>query len=191
LARRELIATVRDYVETLHEALGCVTAERLLLDQRSGIRSEAPYSVSLRDLDPVPLRGTIRLSLSVGQVVRIVPRDRFEARGSFAIETIQYVYELVTTPDEQELLAFHWTPYATADLVTFPHLHIGRAITTGQSAIRPRDIHKAHIPTGHVSLPAVVRLAITEFGVTPLRRNWEDVLLSAETVLAHAAPAVG
>ncbi|HEY7034197.1 MAG TPA: hypothetical protein VH482_22855 [Thermomicrobiales bacterium] len=77
---------------------------------------------------------------------------------------------------------------ADTGLVTFPHLHIGRAMTAGQSAIRPRDIHKAHIPTGYVSLPAVVRLAIAEFGVTPLRANWEEILRRAESVLTQAAP---
>jgi hypothetical protein len=32
-----------------------------------------------------------------------------------------------------------------------------------------------------VTLPAIVRLAIAEFGVAPLRPDWEDVLRRVET----------
>ena len=64
--------------------------------------------------------------------------------------------------------------------VTFPHLHIGSALLAGQTAIRPGDLHHAHIPTGRVSLEAVVRLAITEFGVKPRMGNWEEILQRTE-----------
>jgi hypothetical protein len=81
-------------------------------------------------------------------------------------------------------LSFHWTPEAVEpNAVTFPHLHVGRALTADQAAIRLSDFHKAHIPTGHVSMVAVVRLAITEFGVTPLRPDWGRVLRPADDVL--------
>jgi hypothetical protein len=70
------------------------------------------------------------------------------------------LYEL-SPEDDREILRFYRTPDATGDTdVTFPHLHIGRAVIGGQAAIRPRDLHKAHIPTGRVALPAIVRLAI-------------------------------
>ncbi|MEA2585574.1 MAG: hypothetical protein QOF33_3659 [Thermomicrobiales bacterium] len=89
---------------------------------------------------------------------------------------IQYFYTF-STPEEREVLSFHWMPHARVNnAVTFPHLHIGPAITAGQTAIRPRDLHKAHIPTGYVSLPAVVRRAITELGVVPLRPDWHETL---------------
>jgi hypothetical protein len=40
-------------------------------------------------------------------------------------------------------------------------------------------LHRAHIPTGIISLPAVIRLAISEFGVTPLRDDWQVRLADA------------
>jgi hypothetical protein len=36
-----------------------------------------------------------------------------------------------------------------------------------------------HFPTGHVSLGSVARLLIEEFGVAPLRPNWQAVLREA------------
>lgn len=101
-------------------------------------------------------------------------------RDPYQIENLGYFYELLT-PAHQEILSFHWTPEATdPNSVTFPHLHIGPAIVAGQTTLRPRDLHKAHVPTGIVSRAAVVRLAIAEFGVVPLRADWERVLRTVE-----------
>jgi hypothetical protein len=45
---------------------------------------------------------------------------------------------------------------------------------------RPVDLTKLHIPTGRVSVEAVVRLAIEEFDVVPQRDDWEAVITASE-----------
>ena len=67
----------------------------------------------------------------------------------------------------QEMLTFNWTPESRdADAIRFPHAHTGPAITAGQTVLRPGDLHRAHILTGVISLPTVIRLAIAEFSVS-------------------------
>lgn len=92
-----------------------------------------------------------------------------------------YAYRLSDVAD-REILVLHGTPDATdPNAVTFPRLHSGPAILGGQTTIRPRDPHKAHVPTGFVPLAAVVRLAIVDLGVVPLRADWDEMLRRAES----------
>ena len=73
--------------------------------------------------------------------------------------------------DDTEVFAYHWHPHGQS-LVTTPHLHV--------AARRPMaDLSKIHFPTGIVPLAAVIRCLITEFGVEPLRSDWQDVLAEA------------
>ena len=78
--------------------------------------------------------------------------------------------------DERLILSYHWHPNGRSRVKT-PHLHVGGRTT-------PVDLSKAHLPTGFVTLPAVIRMTITEFGVEPLRADWRDVLAEAERALA-------
>lgn len=70
----------------------------------------------------------------------------------------------------RELIAYHWHPQGPSR-VTGPHLHVHADIQLG-SAWLP----KAHLPTGTVALQDVLRLAIEELGVEPLRDDWQAVL---------------
>ncbi|HUG16929.1 MAG TPA: hypothetical protein VMM78_18115 [Thermomicrobiales bacterium] len=42
--------------------------------------------------------------------------------------------------------------------------------------VRPTTFHRAHIPTGQVFIDDVVRFAIADLGVEPLRSDWDSVL---------------
>ncbi len=77
-----------------------------------------------------------------------------------------YFYQL-RTPQSRDFLAFHWHP-ETSGPVQFLHLH-------ASSDTAPLS-HKTHVPTGFVSLGAVVRLLIAEFGVPPLRDDWQTLV---------------
>jgi hypothetical protein len=68
----------------------------------------------------------------------------------------------------QEIVAFHWQPSAEHP---DPHMHLGVGAQLGR-----KDIARAHIPTGRISLEEVLRFAITELGANPLREDWEGVL---------------
>lgn len=79
-----------------------------------------------------------------------------------------YIYQLHEA-DGREIIAFHWHPGQLRQ-PDFAHLHV----ETHRRA--PQVQRKHHIPTGQVSLEAVVRFAIQELGVQPLRPDWEQVL---------------
>jgi len=94
-------------------------------------------------------------------VARNDPPSRFVARSS------GYRCELAHA-DGSMILAYHWHPVGVSP-VTWPHLHLA-----GQVAAIPFD--KAHLPTGPVTLQDVLRFAIVDLGVEPLRPDWRDVL---------------
>lgn len=167
------------YVERLRESLHCVTPVRLTLRERGTLRVDVPYSVALNEMRPVRLQANPPIYLVAGQVARVRPVD--DPRGPFKVRTDSYFYAIHVAGSVNgataEALAFQWTPDATGvSEVGFPHLHIGAVLVAGQTALRPGSLHKAHIPTGRVSVEAVIRLAIREFGAKPLVSNWEEVL---------------
>lgn len=86
-------------------------------------------------------------------------------------------YWTLSEIDGQELLGYHWHPEG-ASHETAPHLHLGAALRLGRT-----DLLKAHLPTGQVHLPAIVRLAIQDLGVRPRRSDWAAVLAETETAL--------
>jgi len=90
------------------------------------------------------------------------------------IEVSEYFYALLLS-DETEIVAYHRHERSRSD-VTDRHLHLGPAATRLDNPIRPRELHKVHVPTDYVTLEQVIRLAITEFGVTPPRADRDAVL---------------
>ena len=47
---------------------------------------------------------------------------------------------------------------------------------------RACDLDRRHLATGHVLLAMVVRMLIEEFGVAPLRPDWQQVLDQADKI---------
>ena len=69
------------------------------------------------------------------------------------------------------LAAWHWHPMSnlSEDASPWPHLHAYGARDT-------LTLHKLHLPTGRVSLEAVVRFLIEDLDVAPRRTDWRAVL---------------
>lgn len=86
-----------------------------------------------------------------------------------------YIYQVEAIRNElpAEVVAFHWHP-EPEQLVRFPHVHLGYGAGDLQ-----HGLDKAHIPTGQLAIADIIRFAITELGVEPLRVDWEE-LLAAE-----------
>ncbi len=78
----------------------------------------------------------------------------------------------ILLPDQRSLIAWHWHPRGNSQ-VTWPHAHIPRHTT-------PLDLSKAYVPTGRISVEAVIRFAIDEVGTVPLRADWRAVLEETE-----------
>jgi hypothetical protein len=83
------------------------------------------------------------------------------------IRTTAYYYHL-RERSGPEVILFHWHPFPKQ--VPFPHLHLAGG--AGSVAIDARR----HVPTGLVPLAAVIRFAIEELGVRPLRGDWRKIL---------------
>ena len=75
----------------------------------------------------------------------------------------------ITDPGQREIAAYHWHPGGAAP--EFPHLHL----LAGAGTLRP-DVRAAHFPTGEVSLSDFLLLDIRDFGVRPLRPDYEELL---------------
>lgn len=78
-----------------------------------------------------------------------------------------YAYEIQHAAGSM-ILAYHWHP-AGVSPITFPHLHLG-------GVLAGIDLSKAHLPTGHVSLQGILRFAVADLGVAPLRADWQAIL---------------
>jgi hypothetical protein len=79
-------------------------------------------------------------------------------------------YTLSEIGDEaREIFGYHWHPQGRS-WVTYPHLHFYGGAEIGRDEIR-----KAHFPTGRMAHEEVLRLAIKEFAIVPLRDHWEEI----------------
>jgi hypothetical protein len=122
----------------------------------------APLTLTLSD-DPVRLASTRgpgeALWLSVIHQYEAVRQDR-----TWSVSSRAYYYR-VDRPRGAELLNWHWHPAQTFER---PHLH---AAPLGR---------RMHLPSGRVSLEAVLRLLLSEFDVRPRRGDWASVLSASE-----------
>lgn len=165
----------RKYFEPLERALGCIASERFSFVERGRFDVGPVYTLVLNRNNPVKLMGRIFITLAAGQRFRMVKDDNL-AVGPYFVQLVSYWYEVSTTED-REILAFHWTPEADPSLMrTTPHLHVGSVNIAKDAPLAPKAFNKLHIPTGDVSLQAVVRFLIEEAGVEPRRADWSEIL---------------
>jgi hypothetical protein len=151
------------YLANLRRVLSCVTTTVLVPLTRLGDPNRQVAAAQ----NPFPLRGTPRLTLLVSHGFTV---GRHHINDTWTIAPTSYRFQL-NEEAGSEILAYHWHPDARSPITT-PHLHV--------ASTHPRfDLGKAHLPTGIVPLQAVIRCLITEFGVEPLRRDWERVLRDA------------
>ena len=142
-----------------------------ILNVRGGYHpSEIPHSVLIGDGLPVRLAGPGGLSLRMVLHYRLA--DGSGAMGSWKVRTAAYYYSLDDSSD-REVISYHWHPQGRSP-VQFPHLHIGPG-----AACKRAEIITAHFPTGRVSIPEFLQLAITDFRVEPLRSDWSTVFAEA------------
>lgn len=155
-------------VDRLRGAASAVTRQRLIDDL------DGPASRVVAFANPAPVRsfGPLR-SAGLNVVVSLVATPNDETPDGWSANTRSYLVSLVDR-DEREVLAWHWQPgeeYAGPD---HPHLHVSAAVhfpdARGHRTLL--DLDKLHLPTGMVSLAAVVRTLIDEFGVQPAVADW-------------------
>jgi hypothetical protein len=82
------------------------------------------------------------------------------------------MYEMQKASGEL-IWSYHWHPTSR---VRSPHAHIGSTQLRKDAVLS----YKAHYPTGRISLESVVRTLIAEYGVSPMRDDWEETLSERE-----------
>jgi len=169
VAGRTEAEAVQNFLDPLQRALSCVTTE--VVDVKGGYyASPAPHVLTLSN-QPARLGRDRRFAVKVVQQYRVV--EDATSRGPWTVATVAYYYT-IEEANGPELLGFHFHPHERSP-VTTPHLHVYAA--TGVSR---HNLEKTHIPTSRVSLVSVLRYAIEELGVRPLRSDWTDVLAASE-----------
>jgi len=124
---------------------------------------------------PVRLGGPYNVGLAITHLYAVVPTA--EPSAPWRVSSREYHYEL-TTADGRQLLRYDWHPTGRS-ATTWPHLHLRRHTT-------PVDLSRAHVPTGRVSLEAVLRFAIEELQVRPLRPDWRSIFDEAERAFVES-----
>jgi hypothetical protein len=96
-----------------------------------------------------------------------VNETRARGRDRWQVVVQRYYYALLTR-ERREIIAFHWHPGVPGR--PEPHLHLG--VASEASTL----LRAAHIPASIITLHEVLRFAIRELGVEPLRPGWEALL---------------
>ena len=173
-AERTPYDAVRAFIRPLQQSLSCIS--RAAFDIRGGYHPGPEHPLTLAGGEPVRLSGAARLSFSVEMRYRIVA-DPAVAAHRWRVLPSMYVYTIYGSGD-RVLLAYHWHPQGRSP-VTTPHLHLG----PGSGAIDL--LTGAHLPTSTVTLVDVVRMAVGELGVRPLRSDWDAILDRAELLFSQ------
>lgn len=157
---------MRAHVDRLQRIVSCVSHGHVVQSQA---RSEpASYAIAFGRPGTIALAGSShRYSATIRQ--RLGPSTASgHERHTVAVVAYSYVLRDFEGP---EILAYHWHPEVGRS--TEPHLHI----SAGAGQVR-RELQRAHLPTGQVSVQQFVRLLIEAFGVRPLRADWRTLLAS-------------
>src|SRR5215216_1238166 len=125
---------------------------------------------------PLGRRGVAGFDLSLSMRFRVVPPD--EHAEQWEIQTFAYAVSLYR--GEREIAAYHWEPEAIgAGAVLTPHVHFGKDLSSSSMSSEDRNListlASAHMPTGTVPFAALLRTAIRDFGVEPLRHQTESI----------------
>lgn len=169
MAGRTPKEAVDNFVGPLQLAISCVTPSVVVVSGGNYV-SSTPHVATIGDGGPISLQGDSLISLVIRQHYRIV--EDSVPRGPWKVSTAGYLYSLKETSTDREILAYHWHP---AVGVTFPHLHLEAGALVGRE-----ELAEAHLPTNRVALEDVLRLAISSFGVRPLRNDWANILDSTQ-----------
>ncbi len=165
LGRTEAEA-VSNYVGMIQRAVSCVSDS--VVSVRGGYYvADTSHTLILNRGNPVRLRGTSALWLSIQQYYRIV--ESGESRTPWAVSEVGYRYNVMDA-DAKEILAYHWHPTGQGPFIS-QHLHIGYGAMLGRE-----EFQNAHLPTGYVSVVDIMRFLIRDFGVSPRRGEWESIL---------------
>lgn len=171
---REAVAAFREHLQRalLRVANSVVKAYRYKLDGDLN-------AVFVDQGDPVSLYGGSGLALVVRMEYRVLKAPG-TTRG-WQVRVAAYHFGL-DGPDGREILVYQWRPHGEGRVRT-PHLHFGAGVHLTYERLR-----KAHLPTGYITLPQFLWLAVRELEVHPLRGDWRGVFRRTHRALVAECP---
>ena len=155
---------VVDYIDNLQKLVSCVTPSVVVAELYHP--ASVPIPITINYGEPVSLRGPSRFQLALRQSFIAVDSGQ---GSSWHVVVRSFSYEIHDS-EGREVLLYHWHPRGNSPVAT-PHLHLEQGAQVGRSEVRD-----AHLPTGDVSLNAILRVLIEEMGVRPLRPDWDSIL---------------
>jgi hypothetical protein len=161
------------YAEALKGVLTCIAADAHFVSNVHA-KPEVPLQFAFTH-NPARLNRS-PYGLFLIQKIKVIPDDKQE--GCWRVKTLAYEYNIERWDDHQEIVCFHWEGAESAN--PNPHIHIGFAATDESLPIGP----KHHIPSGRVAIEDVVRFAIEEVGVQPVKGTWHSIVESAKGLFA-------
>lgn len=155
------------FLEPLGDAVACLGQAKITLSRGGRGELDVTHLLTLNDSHGMSLSGRLRLD---ARIQYSIIRDGASASQPFRITTRAYLHT-VSNSSGVEVFSAHWHPTGSSPY-TGPHWHIGSAALAPDGVFTPR----AHLPSPRASFESVVRLLIEQFGVTPARPDWADVL---------------
>ncbi|GLW32307.1 hypothetical protein [Actinoplanes regularis] len=107
------------------------------------------------------------LQLDVGLQYELIKTGE-TGKNAYRVTTRAYAYTLLDE-DNKPLYGWHWHPFGKSSFFA-PHTH---PFGMGAHSILP---HRAHMPSGRVSLESVVRCCIDQLGADAARDDWDKLL---------------
>ena len=157
---------VNDYRHSIQRVVSCVTTS--VVGVAGGYHpSPFPHRLTINGGQPVALGGPSQFMLALQQNYRIVESE--QSGTPWRVDVVGYDY-VTYDAEQREVLLYHWHPRGNSPVST-PHLHLEQGARVGRPEVRD-----AHLPTGDVSLNAILRVLIEEMDVRPLRPDWESIL---------------
>jgi len=162
--------------------LGCVTHQRLQVST-NWIATNPLTSVYLQQ--PVSLRaqdgGPSGLFLDITCRLEWIHDASSDVHAQGSVRFLMYEFRLLDRR-HTELLVYHWQPGQAYRGPDEAHIHVSASLNAWINAVAQQQIalDTLHVATGHVSFADVVRSLVTEFRITPQRRDWETLLSQAK-----------
>jgi hypothetical protein len=165
---------LRALIDQLRPVVACVTAQPLLAlrDRRAATTGQIVFSPESPRLRATHRQHTLLFSARLDYAIG----SDDDSPRRFDVRTVSYTYRVLDREDN-EIVAYHWHPDGVSS-VRHPHLHLSnqiRPIDLGRNQT-PLPLADYHLATGVVPLAHLVRMLIEEFGVEPLRDDWDEVL---------------
>jgi hypothetical protein len=168
------------FLGPLRRALSCITDVQFFVSPPAPARALLLSGGDLTGGDLKLRSGVVGggLLLRIRQQFRSVHDLDAVMEERWHVSTVAYDYRVSRVDDDRELLSWHWHPRGG---VSFRHLHVGADWLN----------RRLHVPSGRVSIEAVLRMLLGELAVPPKGEDWADVLAETEArFVAHDAGTV-